>query len=122
MKGFLIATGKSTITTTHKLSDLVSKFEKEFSEQVISKTFRKYIIKDQLPEILSSFCTTSNITIDDYYQVLKYPESTQGKVFKHYALKYKGEEGILFFKELTTDISEAVPKIVSLGRQIRRQA
>jgi len=117
LKGFLVATGAPP-GANHKLSQLVAAFEQENPGHAIGAITRKYIVQDHLPEVLASFCKTSRITIDDYYQALKYPQSTHGNVYQHYPLKYKGEEGVPFFKDLAKDIGEVVPKIVALGRWI----
>ena len=117
LKGFLVAAGVPP-TTEHKLSRLVAAFEDKFPNSVIAETVKKYIEQDQLPDMLASFCATSGITIDDYYQALKYPQSARGNVYNHYPLKYRGQEGVLFFEELAKDIKEVVKQIVTLGRSI----
>lgn len=117
LKGFLVAVGKPA-KTNHKLSLLTSEFEDCFPGYMLGAIARKYIAQDQLPELLTSFCKTSGITIDDYYQALKYPQSTCGSVYKHYPLKYKGEDSVPFFQELAKDIAEAVRQTVALGRFI----
>lgn len=117
LKGFLVAASTSP-QTTHKLSELVLMFEKHFPTQAISATIKKYIFQDQLPEVLSSFCITSKITIDDYYQALKYPQSTSGDVYNHCQLKYREEEGVKFFEDLLKDIGEVIIEIVALGRSM----
>lgn len=117
LKGFLVVSG-SPPKKNHKLSRLVAAFEKLNPGHAIGATARKYITQNQLPEILSSFCETSDVTIDDYYQALKYPQSTRHNVYEHYPLKYKGEEGVRFFEGLAKDISEVVPQIVTLGRSM----
>jgi hypothetical protein len=117
LKGFLVAANIAP-KTNHKLSQLVSTFEKQFPENAIDAMLRKYTVQEKLPELLSAFCRTSGITIDNYYQALKYPKSTSGDVYKHCPLKYRGEEGVPFFEDLAKDIGEAVPKVVALGRSI----
>ena len=79
LKGFLVAEGK-TVGTNHKLSHLASEFETCFPCHTLGATARKYIAQDQLPDLLRSFCKASGITIDDYYQALKYPQSTRGNI------------------------------------------
>jgi hypothetical protein len=80
--------------------------------------FGKYINSEQLPLILDDFCRTSSITIDDYYQALKYAEGTRGNLFKHHPLKYKGEDGVNFFIELSDDIEKMRRESVSLGNKL----
>ena len=117
LKGFLVAAGTQS-KLDHRLSHLVSAFEAGFPGHVIGATARKYVTQDQLPEVLASFCKTSGVTIDDYFQALKYPQSTHGNVYKHFPLKYKGEKGIPFFEGLAKDIRDTVPQIVALGRSL----
>lgn len=117
LKGFLVAAG-SPPETNHKLSQLIATFEGHFPGHAIGATARKYVAQDELPELLASFCKESGITIDDYYQALKYPQSTRGNVYEYYPLKYKGEDGVPFFEDLAKDIHDAVPKVVALGRSI----
>lgn len=117
LKGFLVAVGKP-VKTSHKLSQLVADFEESFPHHILGVIARKYTVQNQLPEMLGFFCKTSGTTIDDYYQALKYPQSTRGTVYKHYPLKYRGEGGVLFFEGLAKDIDEAVKQTVALGRSL----
>lgn len=86
LKGFLVAAGASP-ETNHKLSQLVSAFEEQFPGHAIGTTVRKYIAEDKLPEVLASFCKTSGITIDAYYQALKYPHYPAA-VFSFFVLRW----------------------------------
>lgn len=117
LKGFLVIAGVPP-KIEHRLTGLVAAFEDIFPDSVIVKIANKYIKQDQLPDMLKSFCATSGITIDDYYQALKYPQSVCGNVYNHYPLKYKGPGGVLFYEELAKDIKEVVPQIVNLGRTL----
>lgn len=79
---------------------------------------KKYVLQDQLPELLSEFCKTSGVTIDDYYQALKYPEGTKGKVYSHFPLKYQGKSGLQFFEILKIDLKKLVKEAVKLSWSI----
>lgn len=117
LKGFLIAADKP-VHTNHKLSELINCFEQCYPENSIAQTIKKYIVREQLPTVLSNFCKESEISIDDYYQALKYPESKKGSAYFHKPLKYNGSNGIHFFKELHDDIATLQPQIVNLGRTV----
>ena len=117
LKGFLRAKG-CQLRSTHKLSQLLNDFNSHFPNTrntKLSQIFYRYINQSRLPKILKDFCDTSGITIDDYYQSLKYPESTEGQVYQHWPLKYKGKEGVQFFFKLRNDIDVMRKEIVALG-------
>ena len=117
LKGFLVAV-RAPAKTSHKLSKLILQFDIYFPGHALGVIAKKYIEQNQLPDLLKSFCKASGITIDDYYQALKYPQSTLGNVYKHYPLKNKDKDGVTFFQQLAKDISEAVRQIVTLGNSI----
>jgi len=118
LKGFLIAAGKLG-TKNHELSKLLSEFEKYYSNGELHIFFTKYIDIAHLPDLLKDFCKESSITMDDYYQALKYPKSNRGNKYFYLPLKYKGKNGVTFFKELEKDIDDAINQIVDLGRSIK---
>ena len=117
LKGFLIATGFSP-ENRHNLSELLDTFESKFPSYALCTRFRKYIVTEYLPEPLAAFCSHSDVTIDDYYQALKYPVSTNGAMFHHSPLKYHGSTGLSFFEGLVSDIADIRKEAVSLGRSI----
>lgn len=115
LKGFRSAKRVSG-RPTHKLTVLFAEFKRHYPSADLIPLFEKYIIQANLPVILAEFISTSGITIDDYYQSLKYPVSTGGQHFQHHPLKYRDSEGATFFSELRDDIAEIRTKTVSLGR------
>ena len=117
LKGFLCAKG-CQLESTHKLSRLLNDFNSHFPDTKLSQMFYRYINQSQLPKLLKDFCDISRITIDDYYQFLKYPESTERQAYQHWLLEYKGEKGVPFFSELQSDIGVMHNEIVALGREI----
>ncbi len=115
LKGFCLAK-RIAGRHTHKLSDLLTEFKTNYPGSDLIPLFEKYIVQANFPAILADFCTTSGITMDDYYQALKYPVSTRGQQYQHHPLKYRESEGSAFFCELRDDIAEIRAKTVSLGR------
>ncbi len=89
----------------HKLSALLAEAKKEHGETEFICHIEKYLIKEKLPEILNVFFDGSGIDVDEWYQALKYPESTKGKKYQHFPLKYQEEEGALFCAELHENVS-----------------
>ena len=117
LKGFLASKGRLG-SQNHKLSNLLGEFGKLFPNHSMGTTLAHYINLDQLPEPLASFCSQSSITIDDYYQALKYPESTRGSIYRHTPLKYRSDVGLAFFNGLVKDIKQVRLDAVTLGRSI----
>ena len=117
LKGFSFSSGLA-MCYSHKLSDLLRNFKSQYPSNDLIPLLEKYILQNHLPIILLEFCTTSRITIDDYYQSLKYPESTRGLRYDHHPLKYRAEEGASFFAELRDDIEAIRKKTVRLGRSL----
>jgi len=118
LKGFLIIKG-GKFKSSHKLSVLLSKFVEEFSNKPLIKPIEKYIDCTKLPNILLEFCKESSITIDDYYQSLKYPESNNGEKYSHYSLRGNAEDGVRFFEDLVSDIDLIRRESVSLYRSFK---
>lgn len=116
LKGYLCVQGKAE--TTHKLSQLLNNFKAEFKQSNLIPYFEKYIVKEQLPDILYEFCTISNTNIDDYYQSLKYSEGKNGNQFQHFPLKYQDSKGTEFFTQLQNDIKKIRKETVAFGRKI----
>ncbi|MEX2411678.1 MAG: hypothetical protein WD607_09995 [Candidatus Paceibacterota bacterium] len=116
LKGF-INLKEGSKTGGHNLSYLLTKFKKCYPNSSLIPLFEKYITIKKLPDLLAEFCEISSITIDDFYQALKYPESNQGEKYYHYSLEYKGNKGINFFIELRNDINQIRKKSVSLARK-----
>lgn len=117
LKGFRHANGVAG-SHSHSLSNLLTDFKANNPGNDLIPLFEKYILQPNLPTILSEFCTESGITIDDYYQALKYPQSTRGDQYHHHPLKYRESEGAAFFSELRDDIQKLREKMVSLGRNL----
>lgn len=116
LKGFLCVRNPA-LKPSHKLSKLLKDFIAEYGYTEFGDEVSKYILPELLPELLSDFLSTSNISIDDYYQSLKYAESVNGNKFHHHPLKYKGEAGVSFYEALTIDIMKIMRLAVALGRK-----
>ncbi|MEZ5584021.1 MAG: hypothetical protein R3F37_15905 [Candidatus Competibacteraceae bacterium] len=117
LKGFLIAKGQSLIGS-HRLSRFLADFNSQYPSNELNLIIEQYIQAGKLVSPLDEFCQRSNISIDDYYQALKYPESMAGSAYEHTPLKYKGQQGVQFFKGLVRDIRDLRRKAVSLGRSV----
>ena len=116
-KGFLISSGHP-IEKNHKLSKLLSDFESCLPNNCIASIAEKYIKQDKLLPLIASFCNESGISVDEYYQALKYPESTSGNVYNHYPLKYQDKSGLTFFRQFIADVDQIKIATVTLGKSL----
>ena len=120
MKGF-ICVRDPAIEPSHKLSKLLEAFKAEYGITELSELVSKYVVTERLPDLLANFLSTSDISIDDYYQSLKYAESVKGQKFAHHPLKYQGSAGVQFFIDLRDDITKVIPLAVALGCKERKE-
>ncbi|MBI3373434.1 MAG: hypothetical protein HY017_17040 [Betaproteobacteria bacterium] len=65
---------------------------------------------------LGQFISANGINIDSWYEALKYPQSTKGKPFCHFTLKYGGQETIAFWQSVGKGASSLREQTVALAR------
>jgi len=102
---------------SHRLIGLYELVNKAYSHNEINKFYEKYLLKGKLHPILETFCNESDITMDMYYQSLKYPKDSKGNDFNHSPLKYNGNKGTILFKEIKTDIDKIIELVINLIAQ-----
>ncbi|WP_444945666.1 HEPN domain-containing protein [Microbulbifer sp. VTAC004] len=107
----LIRAKNTEIDNIHKLSKLLQKVTDLYIDSDFIDFYEKYVNLIGIHEILRNFCNESGITMDLYYQSLKYPVSTKGVEFNHTVLRYQGEDGVALFQEIYEDLSK-VRKVV----------
>jgi len=118
LKGFLIL--KKETSLNHKIETLYSGFKLEYSNQTdVFRILDKYVLKSEMIEPLKSFVDENKITVNKFYDALRYPydKNLTGK-YEHIKLMFRDEEGIPFFKETVANISKLEPLLVSLGREL----
>jgi hypothetical protein len=118
VKGFLLITPGIVVKPKHSIQRLCREFSKAYpAEQEINYFLHKYTEENQLPLFLNEFLKDNALTFADLYQSLRYPSDQDFVDMKRYVqLKYKGQEGVLFFQELYETIKSIRPLAVRLGR------
>jgi len=119
LKGFLLSQSVDVIKHNHKIEKLYKEFCKYFpNHNIIIGILNKYLgLNIKLVEPLNTFFTKNNISVDNYYIALKYPESHNTIIKYDYdSLKFKGGKAIEFYKQLSQDISSMMKESVSFGR------
>ena len=109
---FLILANGNEIRENHKLTKLLQTVNKHYQSEELINFYNKYIHLNKSPLIIQEFCKASNITMDFYYQSLKYPVSTTGENFELSFLRGREHHGIAFFQELYND-TKAVRKLLN---------
>ena len=104
MKGFLVAEGQPG--KGHKLSKLLEQVISLHPKEPVFQITAKYIDSSQLPSPLREFFDENGITPDSFYEVFKYPEMMNGKLISHHRLKYGGESGARFYRQLSDDAEQ----------------
>jgi hypothetical protein len=115
LKSLILAKGNE-IGKSHKLSELLKVVSKLYESEELLCFYRKYINLEKSPLVIQEFCKASGITMDFYFQSLKYPASTKGKDFELSFLRAREHHGIALFQELCSDIKsirKLLNKIIS---------
>lgn len=100
----LILVKNEELKNDHKLSTLLTKVKQLYGDAEFIGFYEKYIFQKRLPEILNNFCLENGMTMDLYFQSLKYPTSTKGHKFNHSSLRSLGEDGKVLFQEIAVDL------------------
>ncbi len=103
LKALIVAKGQK-IKNNHQLSKLVNQVGALYKDEELTSFYSKYVVLDKLPKILYDFCRESDMTMDLYFQSLKYPTSTKGVEFNHSVLRYNEDSGIELFSEIRADV------------------
>jgi len=117
----LLITPGIVVKPKHSIQRLCREFSKAYpAEKEINSFLHKYTEENQLPPLLSEFLKDNALTFADLYQSLRYPSDQDFVDMKRYVqLKYKGQEGVLFFQELHEAIKSIRPLAVRLGRFLK---
>lgn len=99
LKGFLSATGSQKQKPHHRLTELLSDFVSVHPDTDLAKQIRVALFPRASTPI-GSFLEHNKITIDDWYEALKYPESKKKQRFSHIDLKYGGHTTISFWDHI----------------------
>ncbi len=119
LKGYVFLKDNESIENNHKIENLYKIFLEYFPNQItMIRILEKYVGPNiKLIEPLKTFFIDNNITVNKFYEALKYPESRNTQVkFVYDSLKYNGNKALEFYKQLKDDISTIIIETVSFGR------
>lgn len=117
LKGFIVLAGDA-VPRHHKLTALLSDFEAKFPESTVANLIRSSTIEQDVDTPLGRFFQINEISVDAWYEALKYPESNKGQLFSHNALKFGGENVIPFWEIIAQSSQQICIEAVKLARSL----
>ncbi|WP_286353968.1 hypothetical protein [Geothrix oryzae] len=116
LKGFLSRNGEAP--RHHRLTDLLVQFEDRYPGTSVGNLVRQFTVQLDPESPLGQFFVTNQVSVDDWYQALKYPESTAGQTFDHHDLKYGGQETVAFWKVIGQTSRQLCQESVALAMSL----
>jgi hypothetical protein len=111
MKGLLQETEKLPTNKTHKLSgyfEIILKNESLFTPGIFTSIEK--VLNSDNP--FSDFFKSNNSNVDNYYQLLRYPESIKGNNFLHGEIRGKEKIGLKNFESIKDSCIEIENAII----------
>jgi len=117
LKGFLVAAERNF--HGHGLTHLHGQVSDVHPNAEFLQLMKRYLFKKELPAILGRFLEESGVSIDRWYQALRYPESggVQAEIYAHEHLQFQTDTGAKFFGGLAKNIHEIRVSAVSYARE-----
>ena len=115
LKGFIGL--KEKVPVDHRLTALYTIFEKHYAHSDLAPLIKAHVYSIEPHSPLGRFISANGITIDNWYEALKYPESKGGHPFSHFELKYGGESTVLFWSEIGKAALNLRLEAVALSRE-----
>lgn len=122
LKGFILFSEKAGSQLDHKITKLYRKFIAYYANQKeLILLFGRYIDKAEMPELLGDFVTQNRLSVDKFYESLRYPYNKDlTNEYRHLVLKYRGRKGLQFYHDLREDIGGIIKLIVALSRSFEK--
>ncbi len=122
LKGFSLFSAGAEPKLDHRITKLYRNFRLYYPNQLkLIGLFSKYLDKSQMPEVLSEFLDHNKLSVDRFYESLRYPYNQNlSQEYQHFGLKYRGSEGAVFYRTLSRDIRAMLKLVVTLGRSLEK--
>jgi hypothetical protein len=111
MKGLLQEIGKLPTNKTHKLSgyfEIILENDSVFIPEIFSSIGK--VLNSENP--FSDFFKSNDSNVDNYYQLLRYPESIKGNNFLHGEIRGKEQIGLKNFESIKNSCIEIENAII----------
>jgi len=115
LKGFLAHVNATA--ASHKLTQLLAEFKQIYGDSDLAKLLDQHVTGIDVKTPLGAFLNRNQVTIDGWYQTLKYPETTKGIVVAHTDLQYKGSDGVSFWQDIGCTARDIRLSCLALARE-----
>lgn len=114
LKGLILECGQNLEHRNHKLSQLLVKLKNADSppSNGIIEIFEKYVNHGPFIEFFKS----NDSNVDNFYQLLKYPESMKNEQFRFFEIRGTEKKGLARFKEIRQDIQNLRDEIIKWNK------
>lgn len=116
LKGFICVYEKPV--ATHGLSPLFERFCELYPDEPLADVLRPVLLNPPSGSPLARFLAQNEISIDEWYQALKYPASNKGQQYDHLDLKYGGQGALPFWTLVRDTALDARFESVRLARSM----
>lgn len=114
LKGFICV--YETPAQHHRLSQLLQRFSELYPGEPLMDALRPILVDREPGTPLARFLEQNGVSMDEWYQFLKYPVSTRGQHYDHLDLKYGGK-GAVPYRKLVNKTAKCVRReSVTLAR------
>ena len=101
---------------SHKLTDLLARFEQHFPDSPILATLHPHIGAVDAASPVGRFLVDNGVTIDAWYEAFKYPSLRSGRQLAHWTLQYGGAGTVKFWRGVKRDSAALRKQAVALWR------
>ena len=106
------------VPTSHSLTSLLEQLKKAEPNAPLVATLANYVGQINPFSPMGKFLAANNISIDKWYQALKYPRSTTNKSFSHLELKYGASYTVDYWNSLKLDSALVRKQAAQLINQV----
>ena len=122
LKGYILWDPTEPIKKLHNTSDLCRRFRVKYPDQhTLIRFFNRFTNDDGAPDLFRHFRIDNGLSIRDFYQAFRYPSPDFSSIRNYISLKYNGEQGLVFFRELAKTIPEARVAAIALCRALENK-
>lgn len=100
LKAFLAPAGRLPTKKVHKLTQLLALFLEDHGNSKLATLLRQCVLEVEPQSPLARFFSQNGVSIDSWYETLKYPSTNSGKLLSRMALQYGGEAQVPFWVEV----------------------
>lgn len=120
LKRFLLLRENYVLEANHKFKKLFKDFQENYSERTeLISILNKYLAIESMPQFIAECLRENNVQINDLYEFFRYPFDKKFQKQHDYSrVRYKEEDGLIFFNNFVNDVNLLLTEAVKLYREI----